>query len=284
MRLAILSDIHGNVAALRAVFEAIEGEGVDEIHCLGDFFLPYPGSLDIWESLKAHGVRCVLGNNEAALLAGGAGAHDYAADEVRFRMALAVAREVAPIMDELREVPAARSLAVAGAPGVRLCHYSPAEVFRGLNSTFDLSLDDYARRCPEPIIVTGHLHRFEARDLQGKRVYTAGSVGLPLKGSHQAEYALVELDARGFRISYRLVPYDVDAEVDDLLRRGFMRDGGPIAWLAFDEILTQHDRMVTFFRDFLPAQGSGPKDWYTVAERFLRSIGRWDAVSAWIPS
>ena len=278
MRLAILSDIHGNVTALRAVLRSIERDGVDGVYCLGDMFAPYPGSLEIWDLLKARDVQCVLGNNEAALLAQHAGTHDYAADEVRFRPFLAIAEEVRPIIHELRQIPAARTVAAGDAPRVHLCHYSPDEVFRGLHSTFEFDLDDYVLQCREPIIFTGHLHRFEAHDLHGKTVYTVGSAGMPLKGSHQLEYALVELDGRGCRISYRLIPYDVDAEVDYLLCHGFMRDYGPIAWLAFDEILTQRDRLVPFFKDFVPARAEGPKDWYALAEEFLRSIDRWEAV------
>ena len=78
------------------------------------------------------------------------------------------------------------------------------------------------------------MHTIVARDISGKQVYTIGSASLPLKGSHQLEYAVVE-DRRGeFTITYQLLPYPFEQEVDYLLRRRFLQEYGPIAWLAFD--------------------------------------------------
>ena len=61
-----------------------------------------------------------------------------------------------------------------------------------------------------------------------------------------------------------------------------MRNYGPIAWLAFDEILTQRDRLVSFFKDFLPHQETQPRDWYRLVETYLRSIGRWETITGYM--
>jgi hypothetical protein len=143
-------------------------------------------------------------------------------------------------------------------------------------------LDEYVQQLAEPIVITGHLHAFAARDIAGKQVYTVGSVGLPLKGTHQLEYAIVEATEGEFAISYHLLPYKVIDEVNYLLAQGFMRDYGPIAWLAFDEILTQRTRLESFFKDFLPRQEAQPHDWYQLVETYLRSIGRWETISGYI--
>ena len=134
----------------------------------------------------------------------------------------------------------------------------------------------------EPIVITGHLHACAARDIGGKQVYTVGSAGLPLKGTHQLEYAIVEATEGEFAISHCLLPYKVIDEDNHLLAHGFMRDYGPIAWLAFDEILTQRDRLASFFKDFLPRQEAQPGDWYHLVEIYLRSIGRWETITGYI--
>jgi predicted phosphodiesterase len=281
MRIAIFSDVHGNVTALRALLEHLRSEQIDSIHCLGDFFTPYPGSLEIWELLRAHQVQCVLGNNEAALLAHYAGSQMYWSDEVRFQPFLMNAREIASILKEIQAVPMSRSINVAGKL-VHLCHYSPDEVLRGLNSTFQFSMDSYVGQLAEQIVLTGHVHQFSARDIQGKQVYSVGSAGLPLKGSQQLEYALIEERQGEVYISYHLLDYDFREAVTHLLQHAFMRDYGPIAWLAFDEILTQRDRLLTFFRDYLPSHADQPRDWYVRCEAFLRAIGRWEVVAGYI--
>ena len=134
----------------------------------------------------------------------------------------------------------------------------------------------------EPIVITGHLHDFNARDIGGKQVYTVGCAGLPLKGTHQLEYAIAEATEGEFVISHHLLPYKVIDEVHYLLAQGFMWDYGPIAWLAFDEILTQRDRLASFFKDFLPRQEAQPRDWYRFVEIYLRSIGRWETITGYL--
>lgn len=105
---------------------------------------------------------------------------------------------------------------------------------------------------------------------------------MPLKGTHQLEYAIVEATEWEFVISHRLLPYKVIDEVNYLIAQGFMWDYGPIAWLAFDEIRTQRDRLANFFKDFLPHQEAQPRDWYRLVEIYLRSIDRWETITGYI--
>jgi len=282
MKIAVFSDIHGNLPALRTLLQHTQQEQVDGIYCLGDIFTPYPGSREIWDLLKTFHVQCVLGNNEAALLAYHDKTQNYTSDEIRFRPFLLNAREVYPFLPELQQIPANRTLAITDDLNIHLCHYSPGEVFRGLHSSFNFNIDEYVQSLAEPIILTGHLHRFEAKDLHGKIVYCVGSAGLPLKGSHQLEYIIGEAINGELHVTYHLLHYEVQEAVDYLMQYDFINEYGPIAWLAFDEILTQRDRLVTFFRDFLPTQNTSNKDWYLLAEQFLRSINRWNEIKKYL--
>jgi predicted phosphodiesterase len=281
MRLAVFSDIHGNLIALQTLLGHLQSESVDAIYCLGDLFTPFPGSREIWDLINAFQVQCVLGNSEAALLAYDQGIQDYTSDETRFRPFLKNVQEVAPLLPELQTIPAYRVVSLGNEASLYFCHYSPDEVYRGLHSTIQFTLDEYVQQLAEPIIITGHLHAFAARDIGGKQVYTVGSAGLPLKGTHQLEYAIVEVTEGEFVISHRLLPYKVIDEVNFLLAQWFMWDYGPIAWLAFDEILTQRDRLASFFKDFLPRQEAQPRDWYRLVEIYLRSIGRWETITGY---
>ena len=282
MRIAVFSDIHGNLVALQTLLGHLQSEPVDAIYCLGDLFTPFPGSIEIWDLINTYQVQCVLGNSEAALLAYYQGIQDYTSDETRFRPKLKNAQEAAPLLPKLQAIPAYRVVSLGNEAALHLCHYGPGEVYRGLHSTFQLTLDEYVKQLAEPIVITGHLHAFAARDIGGKQVYTVGSAGLPLKGTHQMEYAIVEATEGEFAISHHLLPYKVIDEVNYLLAQGFMWDYGPIAWLAFDEILTQRDRLASFFKDFLPCQEAQPRDWYRLVEIYLRSIGRWETITGYI--
>ena len=282
MRIAVFSDIHGNLIALQTLLGHLQSESVDAIYCLGDLFTPFPGSREIWNLINSFQVQCVLGNSEAALVAYDQGTQDYKSDETRFRPFLKNAQEAAPLLPELQAIPAYRVVSLGKKAGIHFCHYSPYEVFRGLKSTYQLTLEEYVKQLAEPIVITGHLHAFAARDIGGKQVYTVGSAGLPLKGTHQLVYAIVEATEWEFVISHRLLPYKVIDEVNYLIAQGFMWDYGPIAWLAFDEILTQRDRLANFFKDFLPHQEAQPRDWHRLVEIYLRSIDRWETITGYI--
>ena len=271
MKIAVFSDIHGNLVALQTLLDHLASEPFDAIYCLGDLFTPYPGSRAIWDLVQAARVQCVLGNNEVALLAQLTGQSDYRSDEVRFRPFLKNVEEIAPILPELQAIPLFRTVPLTEKLHLHLCHFSPDEVLRGLHSGIHFNMEEYTARLTEPVVLTGHMHTFAARDIHGKQVYTVGSAGLPLKGSHQLEYTVVEDRQGEFAISYHLLPYPFEQEVARLLQHAFLRDYGPIAWLAFDEILTQRDRMVTFFKDYLPTHEEARRDYYHSIEAFLRS-------------
>ena len=282
MKIAIFSDIHGNLVALQTLLGRLQAEGCDAIYCLGDLFTPYPGSPQIWELAKAAGVECVLGNNEAALLAHLSGEFDYRSDEVRFRPFLKNAEEIRPFQPEIQALPLTRSVALTDTLRLHLCHYSRDEVLRGLHAGIQFDLEHYVAGLAEPVVFTGHIHKFSGCDIQGKQVYSVGSAGLPLKGSQQLEYTLVEAGPDGLRVTYRLLPYPFEQEIAFLLEQRFLAEYGPVAWLAFDEILTQRDRMVTFFKEYLPQHDGQPRDYARLIQAFLSSLGRWETLAQYL--
>jgi len=279
MKIAVFSDIHGNLTAIQTLLSHLSSGGFDAIYCLGDLFTPYPGSLQIWDLIKSARVQCVQGNNEAALIAHLTRRQDYRSDDaVRFRPFLKNAAELAPLLTELQAVPLSRTVHLTQKIHLHLCHYSPNEVLRGLHSSVK-NMDDYVSQLPEQIVLTGHTHTFSARDIQGKQVYTVGSAGLPIQGSQQLEYAVVQNLHGEFSISYHFLPYPFEQQIAFLIAHRFLQDYGPVAWLAFDEVLCQRDRMFRFFNEYLPLQTNLPHDFYRLVEAFLRSIGRWEAVT-----
>ena len=68
MKIGILSDIHGNLRALKAILRAFRSGGVEKIICLGDMVGYYHQSLDVLDLLMKLNVESILGNHEAYLL------------------------------------------------------------------------------------------------------------------------------------------------------------------------------------------------------------------------
>lgn len=68
MRIALISDIHGNLLALEAVLADARAVGVDRFACLGDVATLGPKPREVLQVLRALGCPCILGNHDAFLL------------------------------------------------------------------------------------------------------------------------------------------------------------------------------------------------------------------------
>ena len=68
MRIAVISDIHGNLEALKKAFEYIEKNDIDEVICLGDVVGYGPNPNECVELIKEKVTVCLLGNHDNAAI------------------------------------------------------------------------------------------------------------------------------------------------------------------------------------------------------------------------
>ncbi|MFW5750085.1 MAG: metallophosphoesterase family protein [Planctomycetota bacterium] len=233
MLYGLISDIHGNYAALSAVVEDMEAQGAERIICLGDVvgYGPHPGRcLDLVQRCGA----VLMGNHEEALLFG---AENF---NPRARRAIEWTKEHLD-QDGTEEVRAARwnilnNLQIHAKFGTfLLTHGSPRQPTREyimprdirnagkMNEVFSLV---------EHICFVGHTHVpgviledctfTPPSKLWGgsyfivpeeKAIINVGSVGQPRDGDTRACYALLETDSTGTRLGFRRVEYDIEATV-----------------------------------------------------------------------
>ena len=68
MRVALISDLHGNAVSLAAVFADIDANRVDEVICLGDVATLGPRPSEVIAMLQQRECRCILGNHDAFMV------------------------------------------------------------------------------------------------------------------------------------------------------------------------------------------------------------------------
>ena len=68
MRIAVISDMHANEAALKSVLKDIELHGADQIICLGDVTTLGPRPVSVLETLQDLNCHCILGNHDAFMI------------------------------------------------------------------------------------------------------------------------------------------------------------------------------------------------------------------------
>ena len=80
-KIAIISDIHGNLQALEAIIEDIKNKNIDEIICLGDIIAIGPNPKECIEIVFEENMRMVLGNHEEYFIKGAHNFQEVGADE-----------------------------------------------------------------------------------------------------------------------------------------------------------------------------------------------------------
>ncbi|PSG96184.1 metallophosphoesterase [Thermoplasmatales archaeon SW_10_69_26] len=211
MRVALLSDVHSNVHALRAVLDDIDRVAPDEIAFLGDAvgYNAHPG--ECLELLRERCGAMVLGNHDEAVVEGGEELFTAAA---RAGVEHSRDRLDAEAMAFLREVPRQTEI-----DGIHLVHGSPRGptteyVFPDTHPESLQQIVDHPSVGDAALVAMGHTHVPFVRDIDGLTVLNVGSVGQPRDGDPRPCWALVDTD--GPEVEIRRVEYDIEAAVADV--------------------------------------------------------------------
>lgn len=196
MRVAAISDIHGNLPALEAVLADIESEGIEEIVVVGDTVSgPWPA--EVFDLLAARGARHVRGNADRLVLSGEEGAiGDWSAQRLGDRRSAVAAW------------PLTLDLVVEGLGNVLVCHATPTSdepIYTRV--TPDADVARLFAGVDADVVVCGHTHIQYDRTLpRGLRIVNPGSVGMPYEGRRGAFWAVLGPD-----VEHRSAEYDVEA-------------------------------------------------------------------------
>jgi predicted phosphodiesterase len=213
VRVAALYDIHGNDAALAAVLAELDGLAVDLIVIGGDVAGgPFP--CETVDSVRALGDRAlaIRGNGERELVEARLRLDDGSAridpDDVwSSRTHWAAGALDQDRLDWMGALPPLASVAVDGLGEVLFCHGSPRsdeEIVTRLSpeARIEPMLAGVSRRT----VVLGHTHVQFDREVGGRRIVNAGSVGMPYEGEAAAFWVLL-----GPGVELRSTRYDVEA-------------------------------------------------------------------------
>ena len=244
MRLALLADIHGNVAALEAVLEHAHHQAVDSFLCLGDVVNCSPDSKICWDIITSLGCPILRGNHESYLYRYNHSERWPELHEERFTPVAFSAAQFSPEECEAF-VRLPLSYRHEAFPDLVFCHASPKSEF--LTITPFTSEEDISRHCTDAAhTIRAHNHRAYRCDLAGLRIDTIGSIGLPLAGGRDAEYAIVEVNSKGVILHHHRVPYDVDQSLRRL--QGHLPAMGVIARMFYRELLTATNHIHPFWQ------------------------------------
>jgi putative phosphoesterase len=232
VRIAALSDIHGNLPALEAAHKAIDAARPDYVAICGDLVFNGPdpvGTLAAIREMERAGAFVILGNTDIAVADG-----DYTAAFPWFTEGVPDAYRAAAewardqIGEEgtayLHKLPSERRLRV-GDDLILFCHASPGSLTDGLSADLDVVVTmDRVTRTDAKVIVCGHTHLPEVREVGWRTIVNAGSAGYIFDGDPTASWALIEIDEDGIRTEIHRTSYDVMEAANAVSARGLPGD------------------------------------------------------------
>ena len=213
MRIAIVSDIHGNRTAFEAVLADLRQTSPDLILHGGDLADGGSSPVEIVDRVRDLGWPGVVGNTDEVLLRPES-LTEFASQLPKLRPMFAAIGEMAAAT---REALGDERLAwLRGLPRMQvhapmaLVHASPESPWRApAPEVSDAELEAVYAPLGQPVAVYGHIHRAYVRSLSGMTVANTGSVSMSYDGDRRAAYLLLD----GTTPAIRRVEYDVDREL-----------------------------------------------------------------------
>jgi predicted phosphodiesterase len=231
-RVAVLSDVHGNLTALTAVRAALRKERPDAVVIAGDLVMNGPdpaGAVDALREMEESGATIVQGNTDVAVADFDfAAAFPWFTDGVpdAFRAAAEWAHD--ELGDErvawLRRLPSERRLMLDDTM-LLACHASPGSQTQGFDTQLDPAVVlERVSGTDARVICCGHTHVPEIRDLGWKLIVNAGSAGYVFDGDPTASWAVVDIDGTEVRAEVRRAEFDTMTVANAITARGLAGD------------------------------------------------------------
>jgi len=231
MRVAVISDIHGNLHALEASIAVLEDEQPDAIWCLGDLVGYGPRPNECCARVAALADVCLIGNHDLGVL-----------EQISLEEFSHEAAESAHWTREVLE-DSARSYMSGLTPGAEIPEAS-AELYHASprDPVWEYVLDAGSMRAAledtvQPLILVGHSHvplwailhegqlqaahapeGTELKLSEGRVLINPGSIGQPRDGDPRAAFAV--LDLAGQHASFHRVEYDIERTQEEIREVG----------------------------------------------------------------
>lgn len=216
-RIAMISDIHGNLPALEAVMEDIKKRNIDMIMCLGDLVGRGPDCTNVIDICREKCCVIIQGNWDQFL------SEDDCYESKWYRDRMGKER-----IEYLKSLDQGAGFYLSG-KYIRLVHASPIDVFYriSINASREEKLkmfeNNYLRTSDDyqssQITAYGDIHRQYIEYFKdGRILFNVGSIGTPYDYVPMAAYTIVEgeyssRDVGSFSVSFQKVKYDVEETI-----------------------------------------------------------------------
>lgn len=220
-KIAVVSDIHGNIEALQKVIKCAEKEAPDEWLCLGDLVGYGPNPNEVIEVVREKEMLCVLGNHDAGIC------DRISLDHFTNPNKKLIQKSIKLVSNENISWIKTLPLIIERDDWIA-AHASPIEPgkWKYLESAFVVR--DILQKLSNRLIFVGHTHKpalvadrigVKEFNSENKFLINPGSVGQSRDEDFRASYSIVDTDENTYK-NFR-IEYEIDPVISNLMRLGF---------------------------------------------------------------
>ncbi len=205
MKIAFISDIHGNFEALKVVLSVLDKLGISQVYCAGDIVGYYSQINECCNELRQRGIPSVLGNHDWYMAGGGFCSRSKSVNDCLEYQRRVIEKEN---MDWLKSLPVQMQI-----DEINMVH-------GGWTDPIDEYLkptQEYFEKVVGDIFVSGHTHVQSIQIFGNKTHCNPGSVGQPRDGDPRAAFAIYN----GNEFELHRVEYDMQTVFDLMEAAGF---------------------------------------------------------------
>ncbi|HTI15793.1 MAG TPA: metallophosphoesterase family protein [Dictyobacter sp.] len=220
MRVAILSDIHGNQIALEAVLKDLSRQpAVDTVVIAGDLCLNGPRPREVLQIIQQLNYSVIQGNVDTDIV------EQPSTNGAKKQSVIAWTRKQIGQqgIDYLANLPFSHTITNPNGSDLLVVHANPLDQEEAIfENTPDSELEYFFQDLPSNIsaVAYGHYHVPYMRHWRHLLLVDAGSVGLSRDGDTQSAYAILNWQDHTWQVEHRRVAYDVEAVVNQLRKSG----------------------------------------------------------------
>lgn len=306
MRIAILSDIHGNLTAFKAVLNAIRAEKIDRTIFLGDYFGEFTKPNEVFDIIRNYENSVLVSGNKERYFE-----QDHFQDQKlwvydHFQMIYWNHHEIKETHhDFIKTIPKKLAITVEGKDF--LITHDSQDIFKSVvlkaftssnfaylkprshNSFLNYvsstlhkspSFKKEIKRISSDIILFGHSHVQWHCFIGGKLIINPGSVGLPLDSKTGACYSILEIKNGKLSVEEKLVKYSMKRTIQALKNNDLYDSCRFWSDIAIDQLTTGKDTISFFFKYVSKVKEEFPNKshWPLENELFEHAIKNWPEV------
>lgn len=222
MKIAFISDIHGNFKALEAVFDDISGQDVDKVVCLGDVATLGPQPRQVLKKLRVLGIECVKGNHDEAI---------FDIDNLeKYKIPPLLSETMKWCFKQLNDEELSFLNSFKPSIKIAIDNQKFLLAYHGtLNSnsigifpeTSEYDIESFIPDSDISVMVGGHTHLQMDKTVGKTRIVSVGSVGCPFAETPdfgdepillpEAHYTIVVIDDNHIFVDQRAIDFDVES-------------------------------------------------------------------------